>query len=97
MRGLRREVGLTLEELAGWSGVNRTMISKIERGEKNPTLVVTAKLAEGLDLTLTQLVGVEERREVVEVPREERVVVRDPEAGFVWQLLSSAFGGNPRL
>ncbi len=97
MRRLSREVGLTLEELAGWSGVNRTMIFKIERGERNPTLVVTAKLAEWLDVTLTQLVGVEEWREVVEVPREERVVVRDLEAGFVWQLLSPAFGGNPRL
>lgn len=92
LRRLRREGGLTLEELAGQSGVSRAMISKMERGEKNPTLVVTAKLAEGLGVTLTQLVGVEERREVVVVPREERIVMRDPETGFVRQLLSPAFG-----
>ncbi len=70
------------------------MISKIERGEKNPTLVVAAKLAEGLGVTLTHLAGVEERREVVVVPREERVVMRDPETGFERQLLSPAFGGR---
>ncbi|CAA9452388.1 MAG: Transcriptional regulator, Xre-family with cupin domain, partial [uncultured Rubrobacteraceae bacterium] len=70
---MRRERGLTLEELAGRSGVSRAMISKLERGEKNPTLVVAAKVAEGLGITLSQLMGIEERREVVVVPRERRM------------------------
>ena len=48
MKNLRRRQGLTLEELAGSSGVSRAMLSKVERGEKNPTLVVAAKVAEGL-------------------------------------------------
>ena len=48
VRALRRERGLTLEVLAGRSGVSRAMISKLERGEKNPTLVVAAKVAAGL-------------------------------------------------
>ncbi len=70
------------------------MISKLERGEKNPTLVVVAKVAEGLGVTLSQLVGVEEKREVVVVPRERRMVMRDPETGFERQLLSPSFGGR---
>ncbi len=70
------------------------MISKLERGEKNPTLVVAAKVAEGLGVTLSQLVGVEEKREVVVVPRERRMVMRDPETGFERQLLSPSFGGR---
>ena len=53
MRELRRERGLTLEALAERSGVSRAMISKVERGEKNPTLVVAAKVAEGLDVDLS--------------------------------------------
>ena len=68
------------------------MISKLERGEKNPTLVVAAKLAEGFEMTLSQLVGMEERREVVVVPRERRMVMRDPETSFERQLLSPSFG-----
>ena len=64
------------------------MISKLERGEKNPTLVVAAKLAEGLGVTLSRLAGMEERREVIVVPRERRMVMRDPETGFERQLLS---------
>ena len=94
MRDLRRGRGLTLEELAERSGVSRAMISKLERGEKNPTLVVAAKLAEGFRVTLSQLVGIEERREVVVVPRDRRIVMRDPDTGFERQLLSPSFGGR---
>jgi transcriptional regulator with XRE-family HTH domain len=94
VRELRRRRSLTLEELAERSGVSRAMISKLERGEKNPTLVVAAKLAEGLGVTLSRLAGMEERREVVVVPRERRMVMRDPETGFERQLLSPNFGGR---
>src|ERR671911_2526653 len=88
VRELRRRRSLTLEELAERSGVSRAMISKLERGEKNPTLVVAAKLAEGLGVTLSRLAGMEERRQVIVVPRERRMIMRDPETGFERQLLS---------
>ncbi len=94
VKELRGRRGLTLEVLAERSGVSRAMISKLERGEKNPTLVVAAKLAEGLGVTLSQLVGMEEQREVVVVPREGRMVMRDPETGFERQLLSPTFVGR---
>ena len=69
------------------------MISKLERGEKNPTLVVAAKLAEGLGVTLSRLAGMEEQREVIIVPKEKRMVMRDPETGFERQLLSPNTAG----
>ena len=69
------------------------MISKLERGEKNPTLVVAAKLAEGLGITLSTLAGMDARREVIVVPRDRRMVMRDPETGFERQLLSPNFLG----
>ncbi len=89
---MRRARGLTLEAMAEVSGVSRAMLSKVERGEKNPTLVVAAKVAEGLGVTLSQLVGIEDRREVIRIPRERRMVMRDPETGFERQLLSPSFG-----
>jgi transcriptional regulator with XRE-family HTH domain len=94
VRALRRGRGLTLDGLARRSGVSRAMISKLERGEKNPTLVVAAKVADGLGVSLSQVVGVEERREVVVVRRERRMIMRDPETGFERQLLSPSFGGR---
>jgi transcriptional regulator with XRE-family HTH domain len=94
VRDLRKDRGLTLEELAAASGVSRAMISKLERGEKNPTLVIAARLAEGLGVSLSRLAGVEERREVVVVPRERRPVLRDTGTGFERQSLSPTFAGR---
>jgi transcriptional regulator with XRE-family HTH domain len=94
VRALRRERGWTLEVLAQRSGVSRAMISKLERGEKNPTLVVAAKVAEGLGKNLSELVGVEEKRKVVVVPRGKGMTMRDPETGFERQLLSPSLGGR---
>lgn len=91
VRELRQARGLSLDGLQELSGVSRAMLSKMERGEKNPTLVVAAKVAEGLGVTLSQLVDVGERRRVVVVPKERRMVMRDPETGFERQLLSPTF------
>ena len=91
VRELRLVRGLTLEALAERSSVSRAMISKLERGEKNPTLVVAAKVAEGLGVSLSALLGIKERRRVVMVPRDRRPVMQDPRTGFERQLLSPTF------
>ena len=83
-----------MEALAERSSVSRAMISKLERGEKNPTLVVAAKVAEGLGVDLSELLGIEERRRVVVVPRDRRPVMQDPRTGFEQQLLSPSCGGQ---
>ena len=55
VRGLRAAERLSLEALARKSGVSRSMISLIERGEISPTAVVLEKLAAGLSVTLASL------------------------------------------
>jgi transcriptional regulator with XRE-family HTH domain len=55
VRELRAGQGLSLDALAGKSGVSRSMISLIERGESSPTAVVLEKLAVGLGVTLASL------------------------------------------
>lgn len=55
VRGLRAAKDLSLDGLAGKSGVSRSMISLIERGEISPTAVVLEKLAGGLGVTLASL------------------------------------------
>src|SRR5262249_25576620 len=52
---LRAARGLSLDALAGKSGVSRSMISVIERGESSPTAVVLEKLPGGLGVTLASL------------------------------------------
>ena len=55
VRELRAAHGLSLDALAGKSGVSRSMISLVERGESSPTAVVLEKLAAGLGVTLASL------------------------------------------
>ena len=55
VRELRATRGLSLDALASKSGVSRSMISLIERGESSPTAVVLEKLAAGLGVMLASL------------------------------------------
>lgn len=55
VRDLRAGQGLSLDGLAVKSGVSRSMISLIERGESSPTAVVLERLAAGLGVMLASL------------------------------------------
>ncbi|WP_113154421.1 helix-turn-helix domain-containing protein [Nitratireductor sp. OM-1] len=57
LRHLRKSRQLTLSDLASLSGVAVSTISKIENGALSPTLDKVLRLAEGLDLTIGQLIG----------------------------------------
>src|SRR5213593_5268745 len=55
IRELRATQGLSLDALASKTGVSRSMISVVERGESSPTAVVLEKLAAGLGVMLASL------------------------------------------
>jgi len=55
VRKLRLARSLSQEELAFKSGVHRTYLGSIERGERNPSLKNIAAIAKALDVTLSQL------------------------------------------
>ena len=48
MQKLRREKAWSQEDLAFESGIHRTYISGLERGVRNPTITIVAKLADTL-------------------------------------------------
>lgn len=51
----RKARGLTLQQLAGLSGVSKSMLSQIERGQANPTFAVLWSLTQGLKLDFAAL------------------------------------------
>ncbi len=57
-------MGLSLRDLAERSGVSAPMLSQVERGETSPTLAVAEKIAAGLELTLSQLLRLDEGQHV---------------------------------
>ncbi len=52
---LRRQKGLSQEELAFRCGIHRTYIGAVERGEKSPTLNTIKKIAVGLEVEVIEL------------------------------------------
>jgi transcriptional regulator with XRE-family HTH domain len=68
---LREAMDLSLRDLAERSGVSAPMLSQVERGETSPTLAVAAKIAAGLELTLSQLLRLDEGEHAV-ITREGR-------------------------
>ena len=55
LRARRAFIGLTQEELASRSGIDRTFLSRIERGIANPSLEVMYNLATTLGISLEDL------------------------------------------
>jgi transcriptional regulator with XRE-family HTH domain len=64
IRSLRDAMGLSLRDLSERSGVSAQMLSQVERGETSPTLAVATKIAAGLELTLSQLLRLDEGQHV---------------------------------
>lgn len=56
VREARGEVGMSQEELAHRAGIDRSYMSSIERGEQNIGLMSMHRVAEGLGVTLSDLV-----------------------------------------
>ena len=73
MRALREGMDLSLRDLAERSGVSAQMLSQVERGETSPTLAIAARIASGLELTLSQLLRLDEGGAVSIVRADERL------------------------
>ena len=87
VRELRATHGLSLDALATKSGVSRSMISLIERGESSPTAVVLEKLAASLHVTLGSLfdppAGEAQAPDGPVSRREDQFQWKDPASGYL--------------
>jgi len=99
VRELRSARGLSLDGLAGKSGVSRSMISVIERGESSPTAVVLEKLAAGLGVTLASLFDAPATADRAAggpvARRDDQPQWRDPASGYVRRNVSPPGGRLP--
>jgi transcriptional regulator with XRE-family HTH domain len=78
VRSLREAMGYSLRDLARSSGVSAPTLSQVERGETSPTLDTATRIASGLELTLSQLLRLDEEPQVAVVRAGDRAhTVRD--------------------
>lgn len=76
LRKLRKAEQMTLSDLAAVSGVALSTISKIENGALSPTLDKVLRLAEGLNITISQLIDEEAAGEADPPPNSRLVPAR---------------------
>ncbi|MEZ6018442.1 MAG: helix-turn-helix transcriptional regulator [Planctomycetota bacterium] len=93
VEGLRSFRGLTQAALAESAGVSTAAISRLEKGESNPTLTTLLGLAKGLDLTPAELL---EAYQVGLEGAEKSLAMHGPEKGsgdffdFTWITAAAA-------
>lgn len=100
LRTLRTQQGWSLDALASRSGVSRSNISLIERGESSPSAVVLDRLATALGVTLAELFAATPAPEAHPEPllrAADQAVWRDPASGYLRRKLSPDSGSPLQL
>lgn len=94
IRALRKELGLTLDELSERSGISTGLISQVERGKGNPSFASLAQLAHGLDVPIGRLFHVADQVSPVVRKAERRSLSpHGTDDGAVYQLLTPSLDG----
>jgi XRE family transcriptional regulator, regulator of sulfur utilization len=92
VRSLREGMGLSLRDLSARCGVSAPMLSQVERGETSPTLQVAERIAAGLDLSLSQLLRLDEAPPVAFV--RQGSARRLERGGHAWEHLTPELPGQ---
>jgi XRE family transcriptional regulator, regulator of sulfur utilization len=67
LKQIRDKKKLSLDKVAELTGVSKSMLGQIERGESNPTITTVCKIAKGLRVSFTELIS---------TPRSEVVLIK---------------------
>jgi transcriptional regulator with XRE-family HTH domain len=94
VRALREGMDLSLRDLGERSGVSAPMLSQVERGETSPTLAVASRIAAGLELSLSQLLRLDEGEGVTVIRRHERRPGGSRADGHAYELLTPPLPGQ---
>ena len=97
VRSFRKNLGMTVAEVAKLASLSSGMLSKIERGQTSPSLATLQNLARALNVPVTTLFRrFEEERDVSYVPEGQGIEIerRGTRAGHQYRLLGHTVGGD---
>jgi transcriptional regulator with XRE-family HTH domain len=97
IRSLRRRKGLTLQQLAEMVDLDRGHISRLERGEKSPSIGTLQAIAHGLGASVSSLLGEADPHEEVHVVRagkRRKTAASSEEGAHVLEVVTSSETGG---
>ena len=94
IRALREAMGLSLRDLTERTGVSAPMLSQVERGETSPTLATAGRIAHGLELSLSQLLRLDESDGVTVVRADQRQPGGARNQGHTYEVLTPPLPGQ---
>ena len=81
LKRIRKSKNMSLDMLAEKTGVSKSMLGQIERGESNPTVATIAKIVEGIHVPFEELI----------YPKSESVMITDNEKQPIYKEQSGAY------
>jgi transcriptional regulator with XRE-family HTH domain len=104
LKGVRTKRGVTLTELAAATGISKSTLSRLEAGQRKPSLELLLPIAQAHQVPLDELVGAPEvgdpRIRLAPQVRHGRVVVpltRQPNGMHAWKVVIPPERGEPEL
>lgn len=99
IRELRRERGLTLEQVGNLTGLSKSLLSKVENAQVSPPIATLSKIGAALEVPIGFFFQEEPREDTtIYVPKAERVVMDSTEHGSEYRYEHLAANGSfPRL
>lgn len=88
LKRIRKAQNLSLDMLSEKTGVSKSMLGQIERGESNPTVATVSKIMEGIKVSFEELIYKKEDH-IVPVEKENFAVYKEKEGAYKIQIVFS--------
>lgn len=77
LKSKRKQLGLSLQMLSERSGVSKSLISKIERSEVQPSIKTASSISEGLGISLSDMFREQQENQVVLHPTDMQLILAE--------------------
>lgn len=81
LKRIRKAKNMSLDMMSEQTGVSKSMLGQIERGESNPTITTIGKIVEGIRVSFEDLVKTPEEQVTI-IEKREDMKVRDVENNY---------------
>jgi len=85
---LRKEKNISIEELSKRSNVSKSMVSQIEQGKTNPTVMTVWKISRALGETIEKIVGGEQNLQIEVIRHDDAPVIYSKDKSFTFRINS---------